>query len=241
MTDSTPETPEARAARHALDKPLIEAFQALHRHLRTRAELLQLKMVHGAAAAAAEAELKGRAAQLFTDEGSADTWRLPGGQVIVQLTNDRAEIVDREAFLAWLAAAYPHQVRTEVITVRTVINEKWLAEELLPTLTPLDPGELEAGEQTQLMDAEGTLVPGATWRKGGGLHAVSIRPDSTVARRLKAAAAAYIDGTGPLPLPGFEAASPQQGGDQLGEHPGEQPGGDKVDPGGGDTEGGQPE
>lgn len=166
---------------------------------RTRAELLQLQMVHGAAAAAAEAELKDRARQLFAEEGSADTWRLPGGQVIVQLTNDRAEIADRDAFLAWLAAAYPHQVTTRTIVVTEVINEKWLTEELLASLTPLDPDEADPGEATMLMDAEGTIVPGVTWRKGGGLYGVSVRPDATVKRRLKEAAAAYIDGTGTLP------------------------------------------
>jgi hypothetical protein len=195
------ETPEERAARHALDKPLIEAFDALRVQPkpRTRADLLMLRMVHGAASAAAEAELKSRAAKLFEEEGSADTWRLPGGQVITQETKDRAAIVDREAFLRWLANAYPHQVEVESVVVRTVINERWLTEELLPSLKPMDPDELAPGEQTQLMDAEGTLIPGVTWSKGGGLYGVSIRPDSAVTRRLKAAAAAYIDGTGPLP------------------------------------------
>lgn len=171
---------------------------------RTRAELLQLMLVHKAAAAAAEAELKGRAEALFATEGSADTWRLPGGQVITGQTRDRATIVDREAFLVWLAKAYPHQVTTRTVTITEPINERWIAEELLPALTPLDPDELAPGEQTQLMHEDGALVPGVTWAKGGGLSGVSIRPDSAVTRRLRAAAQAYIEGTGPLPLPGGE-------------------------------------
>lgn len=161
---------------------------------RTRAQLLQLMLAHEAAAAACKAALRDEAAELFTKHGSADTWRLPGGQVITSQTHDRASIVDEPAFLAYLAKVQPHQVTTRTVT--EPVNRKWVLEEFLPALQPLDPDELEAGEQTQLMDAEGTLVPGVTWAKGGGLSSVTVRPDSAVTRRLRAAAEAYAAGRG---------------------------------------------
>lgn len=168
---------------------------------RTRDELLRMKLEADALSNAAEAELKRRARQLWEVERSADTWRLPLGQVQTALTHDRAAIKDREAFLAWLANAVPHQVKVEVIEVRTVINERWLVEEYLPTLLPMDPEETDPGEQTLLSTADGELVPGVAWLKGGTLHQVSIVGDKTVQRSLRLGATAYIEGSGPWPLP----------------------------------------
>lgn len=172
--------------------------------MRSRSELLQIALAHKAAYLAAENELKERAAELFETEGSADTWRLPGGMVITSVTQPRAVITDREAFLDWLERNYQHQVKSEVVTVRTVVNQNWLDEQLLGRLVPA--AEDEDGGLAVDMEG-GAVVPGVRWRKGGTLSGVSIRPDPDLQRRLRAAVAPYIDGAGPMPgLPAGESS-----------------------------------
>ena len=164
----------------------------------TRLELLQMHLTAKAIAGAAEAELKRRATDLFATERSADTWRLAGaGQVITAQEHDRVEVVDLEALGRWLLSHFPHQVR-EVRRLE-IINTAWLSDVFLAELMPLDGEKAEAGDEAPVMTAEGTIVPGVVWRKGGGLHGVSIRPDSGVMRAVRRAAEAYIAGTGALP------------------------------------------
>lgn len=163
---------------------------------RTRAELLQLMMAHKAAAAEAEAELKKRARDLFETEESADTWRLPLGQVITALTHDRVEITDMDALVEWLNTFYSHQVRE--VHRKEVINPAWLTEQLFPSFRPMDPEENDP--RTLLMDPRtNEPVPGVCWIKGGGLHQISVKPDADAVRLLRAAAKQYIEGTGTMP------------------------------------------
>lgn len=156
-------------------------------------------LAHQAAAKACETALKREAARTFAEEGSADTWRMPGtGMVVVSVSHDRAAVTDEQAFLGWLEKAFPTEVVTETVTVRSVRNPEWL-KHLLGELLPVDPDELGPGEATICMDGEGSVIPGVQWRRGGEFLSASVRPDSDVRRRLAAAAEAYALRGEPMP------------------------------------------
>jgi hypothetical protein len=160
--------------------------------VRSKDELMRLLLAHDAAAAALRAELKGRQALAFARDGSADTSRLAYGTVTANINHDRAEVVDEQAFYAWLKGKTPTEV--EQVTSYVVRNPKWLGEVFLPTLAPLDPQDIDPGQATQVMYEDGELVPGVVWRRGGDLHSVSIRTDRDAVKRLAAAATLYAAG-----------------------------------------------
>lgn len=159
---------------------------------------MQLLLAHKAAAAAIEAEIKARVTRNYAEEGSADTWRLPGGLVTANLSTGGAEIVDRPAFLSWLALRHPTEVERKLIRVTEVRNDRWL-KQLLGRLVPMDPEELEPGEGTPCVEDSGEIIPGVVWRAGDRLVSVSIRPDADITRRLAAVATDYADGKRDMP------------------------------------------
>lgn len=171
---------------------------------RSRSERYRLMLAHKAAASALEAGLKDEAAAEL-EKGVRVTWELVGGgSVVVNLRHDSTSIADTEAFMEWLALAYPHQVQR--ICRLEAINAKWIAEAFLPTLVPFpegdepDPEEAAQGARYPVLNPDGgAVVPGAIWTKGGGLASVSIRNDPAAVRRMNLAAAEYAQGTGTMP------------------------------------------
>lgn len=163
-----------------------------------RAEMMRRWLAHKLAAAACEKALKGEAQRAFDEQGSADTWRMPGaGTLSVSLAHDRASVTDDAAFMEWFAKRYP----TEVVTVTRVEvrNPEWV-KTMLAGLEAVDPDELEPGDATMVCDPEGgEIVPGVEWRKGGRFLSASIRPDSDLERRMKKAAEAYVNSGEPMP------------------------------------------
>lgn len=169
------------------------------------AELLTRLWAHQAAAAAIEATLKEAALRESRDKGVAVTWRVKGvGNLTVSTANDKVRITDPEKWLDWLAARYPTEVRVEQVIVRQVISPAWEAT-VLAGLTPLDPDELPAGGEAQVMDSEGTLIPGVVWTKGGKILTAAITADGDLKRRFAAAAAAYVKGA---PMPAIDPPPP---------------------------------
>lgn len=155
-----------------------------------RSELLRLMVQHQAMANACEQALKDEARLNFAQHGAADTWRMPGtGTLSVSLSHDKATVVDNKVFLDWLARAYPTEV--EVVTQPQVRNPGWLTK-LLTELQAVDPEELKPGEATSCMDAEGSIIPGLEWRKGGSLVSVSITPDGALKRAAAKQAKEYV-------------------------------------------------
>jgi hypothetical protein len=170
-----------------------------------RAELMRRMLAHKAAAAACETALKTAALQEATDQGTVVTWRVRDvGILTVGVANDCSRVIDADKWLDWLAARYPTEVITEEVTVRRVISPAWEAT-VLAALIPLDPDELEPGGQAQVMDREGTLVPGVVWTRGGALTGAAITGDSALKRVFAAAAAAYVQGA---PMPAVDPPPP---------------------------------
>lgn len=171
-----------------------------------RDEKLRLMLAHRAAAAALEADLKNEAAEEYAEHGARVSWEWAGaGSVIASLNHDTVIVTDQDAFLDWLAADSPHQVRPR--TGWEVINPKWLAEVYLPGLVPQEEyddldaiAEPRPGDRRSVMCPDsGALVPGVRWVRGGGLRSVAIKADPAAMRQLNLAAATYALGRGPMP------------------------------------------
>lgn len=162
------------------------------------AELLRRYAAHKAAAAACEAALKADALHEFVTHGTAVRWPALGiGTLAVSLSHDTVTITDEDKFFDWLEARYPTEVVVETVTVRRVISPAWQAA-MLAGLLPVDPDEIGPGGSTQCMAAEGELVPGVVWQKGGKYLHAAITPDSGLKRTYALAAAAYVQGA-PMP------------------------------------------
>lgn len=176
--------------------------------MRTRDERFQLMLAHRAAAKALEASLKDEAAEEYELHRTRVTWDLVGGgSVMASLVHDATRVVDPEAFMEWLAVAYPHQVRR--VTRLEVINQDWVSKVLLPSLVPLalaeddpEPAQAKPGDRLTTIDpaeSSGAVVPGVRWCKGGGLSSVSVKTDKAAEARMNLAAAAYVEGVGAMP------------------------------------------
>jgi hypothetical protein len=165
-------------------------------------------LAHRAAAKALEDNLKEEMTETFTREGARETWDLPGlGQVVGSVTHDSVAVHDMDALVDWLNTYMPHQVRE--VHRKEVINPNWLKDVFLAGLTPLDDDETEPGPgaSTLLMNAEGTIVPGVRWVRGGGFAGAAVKPNSSTARRLLDAAKQYAIGAGEMPgLPSGESS-----------------------------------
>ncbi len=169
---------------------------------RSRAELLRLHLLHRAAAAAFEAELKNRAAEIFDAERSADTWRLDLGLVTTNVNQPRAVVTDMEALLDYLeqhtAAVHRREVRE--------VPEEFL-KGFLGSLSPhveWDDEEEQArygkpGE-TFMVKIQDDVVPGVRYTTGGTLASVSIRLDSEAKRMANLSVEAYVAGEADQPF-----------------------------------------
>jgi hypothetical protein len=169
--------------------------------MRSRSERLALVLLHRAAAEALEARLKREAIDLFEQEQSADTWKLPDGQVITATTHDRQSVSDRDALLDYLER---HTGAVQTVTTREVSDAF-----LKPFLAGLIPYVVREGKEARrataqerrqpgatfpVMDTEGREVPGVQWTAGGLLYGVSLKPDPKRTERLAFVVGDYADG-----------------------------------------------
>lgn len=152
----------------------------------TRAELAQQALLWGsvadvarARASSARAALEAQARQELERDGVAPTWRIPGfGTVPLSLSQDRVEVTDEAALVAWVADNYPSEVET-VLTVRPAFRDLLLK------------GLAESGEDC--CTADGTRVPGVVFRAGGQPRGVTIRPAAGVKAAAAELAAVMLD------------------------------------------------
>jgi hypothetical protein len=168
---------------------------------RSRAERLALVALHRAAAEALEARLKREALDLFEQEQSADTWKLPDGQVITATTNNRQDVVDREALLDHLEAHTAAVTRREVREVPDGFLKSYLAS--LSPVVEREDGTVrlastkerkEPGATFPACDPNGVIVPGVRWTAGGLLYSVSIKLDPARREYLASHAMDYASG-----------------------------------------------
>lgn len=167
----------------------------------TRAELLRMALTAKAIAAECERRLKDEMHEVCTANTTFETWKIPGvGTVAAAQNQDRAEVVDQAALLAWLEANYP----TEVETVTRVRNPAWLSrllDDLIP-VTPPDAGndwEPHPGDLLPARTDDGSVVPGVSWRMGGDFRGASIKPEPALTKHLTVRARAFVDSGQTLP------------------------------------------
>ncbi len=167
----------------------------------TRAELLRMALTAKAIAAECERRLKNEMHDACVANTTFESWRIPGvGTVSASQNQDRAEVVDQDALLAWVAQNYP----TEIETVTRVRNAGWLAK-LLEDLVPVTPAgvddtwEPKPGDPLPARDAEGSVVPGVSWRMGGDFRGVSITPDRVLVKQLTVRARDFVASGQTLP------------------------------------------
>lgn len=105
-------------------------------------------------------------------EGVAPSWRMPDvATVSTSLDRDKVAVTDPAALLRWAAERHPEQVQQSVRTA--------FIEHLRKTGRP-------AG--TDVVDAQGEIVPGLTYIPGGRFRGISIKPTETGAAVFRALA-----------------------------------------------------
>lgn len=96
----------------------------------------------------------------FEREQVAPTWRIPGvGTVPLALTADRVDVVDEQAYTAWVADRHPDNIETTV-RVRPAFD-KHIRE--------------AAAKRGAPCDADGIVIPGLVFVAGGQPKGISIR------------------------------------------------------------------
>jgi hypothetical protein len=178
---------------------------------RSQAEVFALMLAHEAAAAALRDELEHRARERHERDGAASTDRLPGGQVVSNLTKSHASVTDQESFLLYLKKRFPGEVVHRMQPVLEARNPSWvkkLLEGYMPVLQQGDDGldeRLEPGDTRGVRDDEGTQVPGVIWVQGGAFRSIGIRADAGLKEVLGEAAGQYAAGTAGLDVLRLEA------------------------------------
>lgn len=154
-------------------------------------ELAALEALAGAMRDALKDEARGE----YEGNGTAPSWRLADGSLVTgSVHNDRCEVANQDAFMAWLVEHMPQLVHMVVVPRDPKVVAAFLAEvaESGPRPDP-ETGErpdLEPGDQAD----NAADIPGVTFVKGGLFKTVTVTIDPGSKRRLKAAALAYLAG-----------------------------------------------
>lgn len=166
-----------------------------------RADLIRALAAHREAVRALENAIRADARHEYEANGSRAVWDIPGvAQVVSSVTHDHVEVVDQQAWLKWVQERYPHNVRM----VPELINPDW-GKQLLATLAEpvyaaIDDGDdyLEAFQAArdagQVLAADGAVVPGLVFVKGGAFKTASVTVDRGYQRRLAKTAQMYAAG-----------------------------------------------
>lgn|SRR6185436_7556883 len=154
----------------------------------------QLAALEALAGAMREA-LKDEARSEFEGNGTAPSWRLPDGSLVVgSVHGDRCEVTDADAFMAWLVEHMPQVVHTVVVPRDPKVVTAFLAEVAesgpRPDPTTGERPDLEPGDQGD----NAADIPGVVFVKGGLFKTITVTVEPTAKRKLKAAAQAYLAG-----------------------------------------------
>jgi hypothetical protein len=156
-----------------------------------RAELVRRLIAYEAAVKAIKEGLKEEGRLEHDENGTAATYRMSYATVAGSQSHDRIEVIDGDSFMAWLAGRYPTEVKT--VTVQAVRNTDWLAQvkDALARLSR-DEYDRKPAEERQgtgpVIDAEGSIIPGAEFVLGGEYVTTSVTPKMTARRRALRAA-----------------------------------------------------
>lgn len=150
-----------------------------------REEKARLLLMHRAAAAALEADLKLAVRREREDHGTAASWRTSAATIVANIAKDRVVVTDDQPFLAYLRQEWSEEIH-EVLAPRSA---SW-ADARRKDLARFAERDPDTKKPTgRLVDAEGTVIPGVRFEPGGGYLSASITPDKKVTEVLLAAAA----------------------------------------------------
>lgn len=114
------------------------------------------------------AQLAAAADTQYRVEGVAPTWRLRDIATVSTSTDrDKVTVTDPAALLRWVTERHPEQVQQSVRPA--------YVDHLTKTCRRLDT------DSTDVVNPDGEVVPGLTFRAGGGFRGVSIKPTATAA------------------------------------------------------------
>lgn len=162
-----------------------------------RDALVRRMIVWEAAVKAIKAKLKTTGQEEHAENGGPSTHRMRYATVAGSETGDAVDVQNLDAFMSYLAGRYPTEVKT--VTVQVVRNPDWLAQ-LKDALARIsryaydeeDPEE--RGHVGLVIDADGTVIPGAVFIPGGSYITTSVTPNSNARRRAAAAARRGVEG-----------------------------------------------
>lgn len=131
--------------------------------------------------AQARKQLETQARAEFTRDRAAPTWRIPGiGTVPLNLANDRVDVVDANAFTAWVTARFPEQIETTTTTrVRPAYE------------TVVRKAALKRGAAC---DEQGEVIPGLKFVPGGQPKGIAVRATDDAKASAAALAGAALEG-----------------------------------------------
>jgi hypothetical protein len=114
-----------------------------------------------ARAAQWKARLAADARAEFEEQGTAPTWRLPDlASVWLPVSHETVHVADPEAFAKWVQATHPGEVET-VVQVRPAFQTATV--------------QAARVDGEQVLDAEGTVIPGLAVKAGGEPLALQMR------------------------------------------------------------------
>lgn len=140
-----------------------------------RADLIHTRMAAEAIARIVKLLLEAEATQEWVDNESRVVWDVPGATAAAAIKQRSLEVIDDQAFFAWLREHHP----TEVIEVLRVRNPEWLA-------------NVRAGLAGQIARGAIDPPPGTKLDEGGRFHALAVTPDAGVRHALDAVVKAYL-------------------------------------------------
>jgi hypothetical protein len=87
-----------------------------------RADLIRTRIAAEAIAKTVKSLLEAEAVHEWVENETRAVWDVPGAMVTASIKQRSLEVLDDQAFFAWLRERYP----TEVVEVLRVINTEWL-------------------------------------------------------------------------------------------------------------------
>lgn len=161
-----------------------------------RAQRIRLMVAHAAAAKALRVALETESKFEVEVNETRSTWNIPGIAAYASVEHDSAIVSDPEAFMDYLEQNHPTEVvRREIREIRV---PSWLAarmEEWAALGPVLPPEDALPDEPPGVRTADGTVIPGLKFRRGGAFRSLSVKPGNTAARQLAATARRYALGT----------------------------------------------
>lgn len=140
-----------------------------------RADLIHMRMAAEAIARTVKGLLEAEAVHEWVDNETRAVWDVPGGTAAASIKQRSLEVIDDQAFFAWLRERYP----TEVVEVLRVINTEWLKGVRDDLAEKVARGDIDP-------------PPGTKLDEGGRFNTLSVTPDAGVRHALDAVVRAHL-------------------------------------------------